>query len=35
MMIVAKKFFEEGYQAFVLTYTANMLQIMPIEKQPD
>ena len=32
--IVAKKFFEEGYQAFVLTYTTNMFQIMPLDKQP-
>lgn len=32
--IVAKKFFEEGYQAFVLTYTTNTFQIMPLEKQP-
>lgn len=32
--IVTKKFFEEGYQAFVLTYTTNMFQIMPFEKQP-
>ncbi len=32
--IVAKKFFEEGYQAFVLTYTTNMFRIAPLEKQP-
>lgn len=32
--IVAKKFFEEGYQAFVLTYTTNMFQIAPLERQP-
>ena len=32
--IVAKKFFEEGYQAFVLTYTTNMFQVMPLGKQP-
>lgn len=32
--IVAKRFFEEGYQAFVLTYTTNMFQIAPLGKQP-
>lgn len=32
--IVAKKFFEEGFQAFVLTYTTNMFRIAPLEKQP-
>lgn len=32
--IVAKKFYEAGYQAFVLTYTTNMFQIAPLEKQP-
>lgn len=32
--IVAKKFFEAGYQAFVLTYTTNMFWIVPLNKQP-
>lgn len=32
--IVAKQFFEAGYQAFVLTYTTNMFQIAPLHKQP-
>lgn len=32
--IVAKRFYEEGYQAFVLTYTINMFQLAPLEKQP-
>lgn len=32
--LVAKKFFEAGYQAFVLTYTTNMFQIAPLKKQP-
>lgn len=32
--IVAKKFFEAGYQVFVLTYTTNMFRIAPLEKQP-
>ncbi len=32
--IVAKRFFEAGYQTFVLTYTTNMFRIMPLEKQP-
>ncbi len=32
--IVAKKFYEEGYQAFVLTYTTNMFHIAPLNKQP-
>ncbi len=32
--IVAKKFFEAGYQAFVLTYMTNMFQIAPLKKQP-
>lgn len=32
--IVAKKFFEAGYQAFVLTYTTNMFRIAPLNKQP-
>lgn len=32
--IVALKFYEMGYQAFVLTYTINMLQLLPLKKQP-
>lgn len=32
--IVAEKFFEAGYQAFVLTYTTNTFRIAPLEKQP-
>ena len=32
--IVAKKFFEAGYQAFVLTYPTNMFWIAPLNKQP-
>lgn len=32
--IVAKKFYEAGCQAFVLTYTTNMFRIAPLEKQP-
>ncbi len=32
--IVAKKFFEAGYQAFVLTYTTNMFQQVPLGKLP-
>lgn len=32
--IVAKRFLEEGYQTFVLTYTTNMFQIAPLGKQP-
>ena len=32
--IVAKRFYDAGYQAFVLTYTTNMFQIQPLEKQP-
>lgn len=32
--IVALKFYEMGYQAFVLTYTINMLQLLPLGKQP-
>lgn len=32
--IVAKVFFEAGYQAFVLTYTTNMFQVAPLEKLP-
>ena len=32
--IVAKRFYEAGYQAFVLTYTTNMFRLAPLEKQP-
>lgn len=32
--IVAKRFFGEGYQAFVLTYTTNMFRVAPLNKQP-
>lgn len=32
--IVAEKFFDEGYQAFVLTYTTNMFRLVPLKKQP-
>lgn len=32
--IVAKRFFEAGYQAFVLTYTTNMFRIAPLHSQP-
>ncbi len=32
--IVAKKFFEKGYQAFVLTYTTNFLHDIPLMRQP-
>lgn len=32
--IVAKRFFEAGYQAFVLTYTTNMFDLAPLYKQP-
>lgn len=32
--IVAKKFYEMGYQAFVQTYTTNMLMEAPLGKQP-
>ena len=32
--IVAKRFYEAGYQAFVLTYTINMYQLAPLKKQP-
>lgn len=31
---VAEKFFEAGYQAFVLTYTTNMFQVAPLGRQP-
>lgn len=32
--IVAKRFYEAGYQAFVLTYTINLFQLAPLKKQP-
>lgn len=32
--IVAKRFYEAGYQAFVLTYTTNMFRIAPLHRQP-
>lgn len=32
--IVAQKFFDMGYQTFVLTYTTNLLHMMPLGKQP-
>lgn len=32
--IVAKKFYEKGYQAFVLTYTTNLLMAAPLQDQP-
>lgn len=32
--IVAKRFYEKGYQAFVLTYTTNLLMMEPLKKQP-
>lgn len=32
--IVAKRFYDAGYQAFVLTYTTNMFRIQPLGKQP-
>lgn len=32
--IVAEKFFEKGYQAFVLTYTTNFLHDIPLMRQP-
>lgn len=32
--IVAKRFYEAGYQAFVLTYTTNMFRIKPLHRQP-
>lgn len=32
--IVAKRFFEAGYQAFVLTYTTDLLHIAPLKMQP-
>ncbi|MCD7807486.1 MAG: alpha/beta hydrolase [Lachnospiraceae bacterium] len=32
--IVAKKFYEAGYQSFVLTYTTNLIGIAPLKLQP-
>lgn len=32
--IVAKRFFDAGYQAFVLTYTTNMFRLAPLNRQP-
>lgn len=32
--IVARKFYEKGFQAFVLTYTTNFLLAEPLKKQP-
>lgn len=32
--LVAVKFYEKGYQAFVLTYTVNFLQQVPLKLQP-
>ena len=32
--IVAKKFYKMGYQAAVVTYTTNLLQMFPLRKQP-
>lgn len=32
--LVALKFYEKGYQAFVLTYTINFLQTVPLKLQP-
>ena len=32
--MVAKRFFDAGYQAFVLTYTTNMFRLKPLETQP-
>lgn len=32
--IVAKKFYDAGYQAFVLTYSTNMFDLAPLRKQP-
>ncbi len=32
--IVAKKFYEKGYQTVVLTYTTNLLQMAPLGRQP-
>lgn len=32
--IVAKKFYDMGFQAFVLTYTTNLLLSVPLKMQP-
>lgn len=32
--LVALKFYEKGYQTFVLTYTTNLLQMTPLKMQP-
>ena len=32
--IVARAFYEKGYQCFVLTYTVNMLDLAPLNMQP-
>ena len=32
--LVARKFYEKGYQTFVLTYTVNFLQRVPLKMQP-
>lgn len=32
--IVAREFFEKGYQTFVCTYTTNLLGIAPLKEQP-
>lgn len=32
--LVARKFYEKGYQAFVLTYTVNVLWMAPLKLQP-
>lgn len=32
--IVAKEFYEDGYNAFVLTYTTNLLMAAPLKDQP-
>ncbi len=32
--MVAKRFYDAGYQAFVLTYTTNMFRLKPLEMQP-
>lgn len=31
--IVAERFFEAGFQCFVLTYTTNLLQVQPVQRQ--
>ena len=32
--IVAKKFYEKGYNVFVLTYTTDMTMTVPLKSQP-